>query len=1040
MSSKGSKEDIKTFDKLKQFFRLQKSNPGAYKHREDYVLTPELEKELCSECPVSSRVKALRELSETVLKCRLEEDAVGRLWCLLEDLLSSGVSKEHRHSVFAFYRHLIHGQWDKLGIMRAHIFKTIKDHDLAEDLGQRLELLQCLTDNGKVVTYFEDEIGPFLSDLMGPCILAEKQIDLLGILINVIKYHASYIDEDIMATIVKSTCVLCLKSTDERIVLQCLHVFDAVVCYSELPVESLPTFISTLCRAVNLEIYCPPSWKIMKNLLGTHLGYSSLCTMMAILRSNTSLKDPGLLRGAVFYINMALWSSSKIEKLKITPMAVLPSFIYESSIARLIKHYSIKISPIYDDWLTKLNELLARFYNRESRSFVRLRVLSLLSETVTSYRYNFGKPLVKIVVDHLADAPNETDMSVRVTATKLLVDVFLHSEPNQVTVVAAILKRILNRASDQKVKLREEDAEDIKIAAHGLIQVFTCTMYHSNPSSAIEAFLMMTSHLDNHYEQPEYMKQVSSVRHMSKKSNLCVNALTICTLEMREAMIRLLPEVLLNLSKISATKYIAIPILEFLSTLTQLPDLFTNFVQDQYMSVFAISLPYTNPFKYHHYTVSLAHHVIASWFLKCRLPFRKDFVKFITRGLKSNILVPFEEGRMMVREEIVNEDSSNRKRSSSLTEQGNRRKHQSNISRPAPPPINTIQMSFHKELTETCIDLMAMYTYSTCSPVPKRRSTADLVLNGGRSMTWLLGHKLITVTTSGCNLKALKQGLCDRCHKICHVEPHLLPDEEGTGRNRNPVRRSNSSPEMSSSWKNPLLNSMDSLEAELGGDSTKKKQNYSKDMRANCEAIPEEVGTTPPSDAVLLQPQAVELEPARSQDYLAAPPEPPKEADSRGPADPASLPPLAFKRDRGHTISVMSPARKPGGGRGDWDHLAGAKSQGSSSSTVSSTSSSKKEAPRPTAGVNPSFVFLQLYHSACFGCPHEKPILLNSNNHANAIRNLNWIPPYEAHRVSTTNLREISLLVASCCCCSIPFCRSACCTSDLAKSALKLTF
>lgn len=57
--------------------------------------------------------------------------------------------------------------------------------------------------------------------------------------------------------------------------------------------------------------------------------------------------------------------------------------------------------------------------------------------------------------------------------------------------------------------------------------------------------------------------------------------------------------------------------------------MFASFVGDQYMSVFAISLPYTNPFKYNHYTVSLAHHVIAVWFLKCRLPFRRDFVKFI---------------------------------------------------------------------------------------------------------------------------------------------------------------------------------------------------------------------------------------------------------------------------------------------------------------------------------------------------------------------------------------------------------------------------
>lgn len=63
---------------------------------------------------------------------------------------------------------------------------------------------------------------------------------------------------------------------------------------------------------------------------------------------------------------------------------------------------------------------------------------------------------------------------------------------------------------------------------------------------------------------------------------------------------------------------------------------FANFVADQYMAVFAISLPYTTPFKYDHFIVSLAHHVIAVWFLKCRLPFRRDFVKFIKNVRKSH--------------------------------------------------------------------------------------------------------------------------------------------------------------------------------------------------------------------------------------------------------------------------------------------------------------------------------------------------------------------------------------------------------------------
>lgn len=49
-----------------------------------------------------------------------------------------------------------------------------------------------------------------------------------------------------------------------------------------------------------------------------------------------------------------------------------------------------------------------------------------------------------------------------------------------------------------------------------------------------------------------------------------INALTIFTLETRETMVKMLPEVLLDLSKISDTKAIASPMLEFLSSETTL--------------------------------------------------------------------------------------------------------------------------------------------------------------------------------------------------------------------------------------------------------------------------------------------------------------------------------------------------------------------------------------------------------------------------------------------------------------------------------------
>lgn len=103
----------------------------------------------------------------------------------------------------------------------------------------------------------------------------------------------------------------------------------------------------------------------------------------------------------------------------------------------------------------------------------------------------------------------------------------------------------------------------------------------------------------------------------------CTSVLYSKERDVHESFIRLYSDDILP-----ATIYYIFPFV-FIAALTRLPKVFASFVGDQYMSVFAISLPYTNPFKYNHYTVSLAHHVIAVWFLKCRLPFRRDFVKFI---------------------------------------------------------------------------------------------------------------------------------------------------------------------------------------------------------------------------------------------------------------------------------------------------------------------------------------------------------------------------------------------------------------------------
>lgn len=223
----------------------------------------------------------------------------------------------------------------------------------------------------------------------------------------------------------------------------------------------------------------------------------------------------------------------------------------------------------------------------------------------------------------------------------------------------------------------------------------------------------------------------------------CVSALTLCVLEMRDSMIRLLREVMLNLSKITATVQNAHPILEFLSTLLHLPKVYASFVSDQYMSIFAIAIPYTNPFKFNHYIVSLAYHVIAMWFLKCRLPFRRAFVSFIAKNLS------------MI---LTNEEAANQRRNATANEQGRGGKGDADM------------IQYHNDLLETCIDLMSRYTYASCSPHYTRGPVAEMLVSGGQDQTWMVGNKIITITTSGCSQRPMRNGLCDKCSQLCTLE------------------------------------------------------------------------------------------------------------------------------------------------------------------------------------------------------------------------------------------------------------------------------
>lgn len=240
---------------------------------------------------------------------------------------------------------------------------------------------------------------------------------------------------------------------------------------------------------------------------------------------------------------------------------------------------------------------------------------------------------------------------------------------------------------------------------------------------------------------------------------------TTCLIELQDSseMTRFLPVILNRLSKFSPTINLGISVLEFLSYLILFPKLYENFSEDEYKFIFAIALPYTNPFRFSDYITCLAFRVIAMWYLNCRPSLRSAFVEFVKKSLQSNVIQPFKENSSATTYSLTPQLSSSpitqtppityscpttmspvdqRKRSSSLDTENSFRNQQIALGLPSPQ----LSLQVNEELIETFADLLSRYKHGQCLAIAPKNPSIELLVDRSTSQTWLHGNSLVTIT------------------------------------------------------------------------------------------------------------------------------------------------------------------------------------------------------------------------------------------------------------------------------------------------------
>ena len=185
--------------------------------------------------------------------------------------------------------------------------------------------------------------------------------------------------------------------------------------------------------------------------------------------------------------------------------------------------HSTFLHPGHPGWLDKLAGMLERLYVQETRRAIRLVMLSVLGEVVTSNLLLWEDSLMeRAVLPFLAGVETEADPVVRVQAVQLLATFATRSSGSHLGDLVDILEKIVKKfveappsagAGDTAVVFSPQDHALQLEAVRGLLQCMKAKLYLGPGAVAKRCFSSLVWMLDHLYDRPALLDTTGQIRH-----------------------------------------------------------------------------------------------------------------------------------------------------------------------------------------------------------------------------------------------------------------------------------------------------------------------------------------------------------------------------------------------------------------------------------------------------------------------------------------------------------------------------------------------